>query len=109
MTIPWDEWSRGAHGFILVCATCCDRRHRGRRTTLRSGDIPVYKTEAGAGRHVDRFPRHRLEGVLELRRRYLERPETIFEAVLASQRDRSHIATVTAEPSRPPAATRPSS
>ena len=69
--IPFDEWTRGTRGEILVCGTCYDRKARGRRTVLRSGHIPTYKTERGAAAHGDRFPLHHIEGVVDLRERVL--------------------------------------
>lgn len=72
MVTPWLDWVSGRSGHTLYCRTCYERLARGRKTTLRSGLVPIYKTDAGAVRHVERFPRHVIEATAELAARELE-------------------------------------
>ena len=65
--IPFNEWSAGRRGHILACWTCYLRMVHGRRSTLRNGGVPIYKTERGAGAHGDRFPRHEIVSVQTIR------------------------------------------
>ncbi len=52
--IPFEEWTRGDYGYILFCVQHF-RLAVWRVRAGKSGGVPIYKTEAWADLHAERF------------------------------------------------------
>lgn len=53
--IPFEEWTRGDHGYILACEECFWSVNAGGKDASGRRSVPVYKTEAWADAHAERF------------------------------------------------------
>lgn len=60
---PFEEWTRGDHGYILFCVEHF-RLATWRARKGKSAHVPVYKTEQWADAHAERYG-HRMEAVQE--------------------------------------------